>query len=443
MRHLRLPQLQQNSQQTNLNQPLNDTQALAPHFDTGSDGERIETSRPRALQSVPPGAPANWRLAQGPDGLIAARASGSHVWDVGGRDYIDYVSGLGSVVLGHGHPDVNAAISAQLELGAQIGATHDREIQLADELCAAMPGMDSIRFHIDTTAAVQTALKVARVATSRDLIVRFAGQYHGHQSMGACLVLTWNDAEALRAAFAEHGDSIAAVIVDPLMAGRGCFEPAPGFLTLVRQSSRTQQTLFILNESISGLRIDYQGAIGKYLLTGNLGPDLVIGGQCLGNGLPICALAGRAKLMELLVTRAVDHAGVFNGGSLGVAAGLAVLSRLRLGGQAIYQGLNHRGGLLMAELECLGRETGVPVTARGPGPVFWLDLAKTPARVPTHDTAFIEHPRYGQFRAGMLEHGIRVLPGGTWYLTAAHSDADVQLTLEMARQVLSGIGAAG
>ena len=425
-----------------VNQPLNDTQTLAPYFDTAPEADDTGFVRPHTRQGVPVGASANWRLAQGPDRIVATRASGSRVWDEHNRAYIDYVCGHGTVLLGHADPDVNAAIAAQLELGIQTGATSQREIQLADELCAAMPGMDALRFHIGTTAAVQTALKIARVATSRELIVRFAGQQHGNLPLGAAVVLPWNDADALRAAFTVHAASIAAVVAEPFMARSGGFEPAPGFLGLVRQLCSTHQAVFILNESITGLRIDFQGAIGKYLLTGNLGPDLVISGQSLGNGAPVSALAGRAQLMGLLVSNAVPHAGTFSGSSVGIAAGLAVMSRLRVRGQGLYQALHNRGRTLMAELEILGRESGVPVTARGPGPVFWLDLANTPAAIPRTDTPMREHLRYESFRLGLLDHGVRVLPGGAWYLSEAHSDTDVAVTLEAARTVLTSIGAA-
>ena len=426
-----------------MNYPLNDTQALAPYFETAApEPPPLDSARLRILQGVPLGLSANWRLAQGVDGLVAARAQGSHVWDTADNEYVDYVCGLGTVLLGHAHPDVNAAISAQLELGIQTAATNPREIQLADELCAAMPGMDSIRFHISNAAAILTALKIARVATSRDLILRFAGQYHGRQALGETLVLPWNDAEALRAAFTAHGTAIAGVIVEPVMASRGGFEPAGGFLGLVRHLTTSHQALFVLNESFTGLRIEFQGAIGKYLLTGNLGPDLVICGQSLGNGAPIGALAGRAKLMELLVSNAVSHFSTFNGNGLGIAAGLAVLSRLRLGGQGLYQGLTTRGRQLMSGLEQLGIEAGVPVITRGPGPIFWLDLSSKPTPEPAFDVPIAEHPRYEQFRLAMLEHGVRLLPGGTWYLGTAHDDTDLDRTLSAARVVLMEIGTA-
>ncbi len=427
-----------------MNYPLNDTQALAPMFETANpEPPAIDSGRLRILQGVPLGLSANWRLAQGVDSLVAARAHGSHVWDTAGNEYVDYVCGLGTVLLGHAHPDVNAAISAQLELGIQTAATNPREIQLADELCAAMPGMDSIRFHISNAAAILTALKIARVATSRDLVVRFAGHYHGRQALGETLVLPWNDAEALRAAFSAHGATIAGVIVEPVMASRGGFEPAGSFLGLVRHLTSSHQSLFILNESFTGLRIALQGAIGKYLLTGKLGPDLVICGQSLGNGAPIGALAGCAKLMELLVTNAVPHFSTFNGNGLGIAAGLAMLSRLRLGGQGLYHNLTTRGRQLMSGLEQLGIETGVPVITRGPGPIFWVDLSSKPASEPAFDVPMAEHPRYEQFRHAMLEHGVRLLPGGTWYIGTAHDDIDIDLTLSAARVVLAEIGAAG
>jgi glutamate-1-semialdehyde 2,1-aminomutase len=141
------------------------------------------------------------------------------------------------------------------------------------------------------------------------------------------------------------------------------------------------------------------------------------------------------------VTRAVAHSSTFHGSSIGIAAGLAVLSRLRFAGQGIYQLLTNRSRRLMAELEKLGVEAGVPVAARGPGPLFWLDLSNRPAPIPSFDIPVAEHARYEQFRFGLLERGVRVLPGGAWYVSAAHSDADIDLTLTAAREVLGNIGA--
>lgn len=425
-----------------MNRALNNTQSLAPVFgseDTGEDSPG-ESWRQRALQIMPGGVSANWRLAEGPDALVAARARGAHVWDVSNRKYLDYVCGLGTVLLGHADPDVNAAISAQLELGIQIAATHSREIQLAEELCAAMPGMDAVRFHINGTGAVQTALKIARTATSRETIIRFAGQHHGNQPLGPAVVLPWNDETALTAAVAAHGPDLAAILFETVMVRNGGHEIAPGFAALLRRLTTDNQSLLILNDSAIGLRLHFQGSIGKYLLVGNLTPDLVICSQALGNGAPICALAGKAKLMELLVSRAVGHSGTFNGNSIGIAAGLAVLGRLRFNGQTFHQKLHDRGHSLMQGLQAVAREMGVPLVARGPGPVFWVDLEDTPDPIPLIDMPHVETRRYGIFRRGLLKHGVRVLPGGLWQVGASHTDADVEFTIEQARLVLATIG---
>lgn len=425
-----------------MNRALNNTQSLAPVFEAIDEGEDSpgESWRQRALQIMPGGVSANWRLAEGPDALVVARARGAHVWDVSNRKYLDYVCGLGTVLLGHADPDVNAAISAQLELGIQIAATHSREIQLAEELCAAMPGMDAVRFQSNGTGAVQTALKIARTATSRETILRFAGQYHGSQPLGRSVVLPWNDENALIQAVAEHGPDLAAILFETVMVQNGCHEIAPGFASLLRRLANENQSLLILNDSAIGLRLHFQGSIGKYLLVGNLTPDLVICSQALGNGAPICALAGKAKLMELLVSRAVGHSGTFNGNSIGIAAGLAVLGRLRLNGHAFHQKLHDRGHNLMQGLQAIGREMGVPLLARGPGPVFWLAIGESADTPPLIDMPHAESRRYGAFRRAMLRHGVRVLPGGLWQVGASHTDADIDFTIEQARVVLSGIG---
>ena len=427
---------------TPLSTLLNDTQALAPVFEVQSHDELTASNRSSGFEPLPDGMSANRRLATGVDSLTVVRARGAHLWDRSNRRYTDYVCGLGTVLLGHANDDVNAAISVQLELGVQISATHQREIDLADQLCDALPGMDAVRLHTGSASAVQTALRVARVATSREMVLRFAGHAHGHWAAGSSLVLPWNDAAALEAAFAEHGPSLAALITEPVMSNYGGFEPAPGFFTLIRRLCNQHQTVFILDESVTGLRLGLQGAIGKYLLTGNLGPDLVICGQALGNGVPIGALAGKAKLMELLVNRAVAHGNTFSGNSIGVAAGLALLARLQIGGQGFYQRLTGRGRALMDGIEAIGRETGVSLTVRGPGPMFWLDLDTPSAALPVFDLPPSESPAYRRFRHLLLGKGVRVLRGGAWYVSDSHTDADIEATLGSVRAALSATRAA-
>jgi len=397
----------------------------------------------RAVQAMPGGVSSNVRMAEGPDQLVVSRSRGAHVWDVAGQKYVDFTCGHGAILFGYADPDVNAAVAAQLELGYQVAATHTREVQLAEELSLLLPGMESMRFHTDGTEATQTALRIARAHTGRKRIVSFIGHYHGWLPLGSCeselLTLPWNDTAALDQAFAEHGPTIAAVITEAMMGNNGCFEPATGYLQALRQKCNEHGALFILDEEVTGFRLGLQGALGTHLLTGNLGPDMAIYGKCLGSGLPIGVLAGKRRFLDLLATQQVNHAGTFNGNSLTVAAAVATLAKLRLRGQKFYMDLYNRGSTLMAALEGLGRESGIPLQVRGPGPIFWVALGEDPEALPVAGGRPVEPAAYQRFRAHLLARGVRVMPAGRWYVSAAHSDDDIDFTLAVVRASLGAM----
>lgn len=396
----------------------------------------------RAVHAMPGGVSSNYRMAEGPDQLVVSRARGCHLWDVAGQKYVDFTCGYGAILFGYADADINAAVAAQLELGYQVSATHTREVQLAEELSLLIPGIEQVRLHTDGTEAVQTALRVARAATGRRKIICFSGHYHGWLPLGAgddMLVLSWNDAAGVRQAFEANQGEIAAVITEAMMGNNGCYEPAPGYLTALRQACTEHGSLFILDETITGFRLGLQGAIGTYLLTGNLGPDLAIYGKALGSGLPIGLLAGKRQYMALLADDTVNHSGTFNGNSLAVAAAVATLAKLRLRGQKFYMELNERGSQLMADLEGLGREAGYPLQVRGPGPMFWVTLGEDPAALPMQGGHPVEPEAYRRFRMHLLARGVRVMPAGRWYVNASHSDDDVDFTLAVVRAVLGAM----
>ena len=396
----------------------------------------------RAVQAMPGGVSSNFRMAEGPDQLVVSRARGAHLWDVAGQKYVDYTCGYGAILFGYADADVNAAVAAQLELGYQVAATHTREVQLAEELSLLLPGMESIRFHTDGTEAVQTALRVARAATGRRKVICFSGHYHGWLPMGDqadVLVLAWNDIAAVKQAFDADPEGYCAIITEPMMGNNGCFEPAPGYLVGLRHLCTEHGALFILDEVITGFRLGLQGAIGAYLLTGNYGPDLTIYGKALGSGLPIGLLAGKRRYMDLIASQVVNHSGTFNGNSLAIAAAVATLAKLRLRGQRFYMDLIARGQKLMADLEGLGREAGVPLQVRGPGPIFWMTLGEDPEALPVSGGRPVEPAAYQRFRAQMLMRGVRVMPAGRWFVSASHSDDDVDFTLAVVRASLGAM----
>jgi glutamate-1-semialdehyde 2,1-aminomutase len=397
----------------------------------------------RAVQSMPGGVSSNYRMSEGPDKLVVSRARGAHLWDVAGQKYVDYTCGNGAILFGYADRDINAAVAAQLELGYQVAATHTREVQLAEELALTLPGMESMRFHIDSAEAVQTAVAIARAYTGREKIIRFSGHYHGSMRLSArerdVLVLPWNDPAALTQAFAEHGASIAGVLTEALMCNNGCFGPARGYLTILRQLCTQHDALFILDEVITGFRLGLQGAQGAYLLTGNLGPDLAVYGKALGGGMPIAVVAGKRRYMDLLASGRVNHSGTFNGNALSVAGAFATLSKLRLRGPEFYLALHQRGLALMTELEGLGREAGMPLMVRGPGPIFWVTLGEDPEALPILGGRPVEPAAYTRFRHYLLARGVRVSPAGRWFVNASHSDDDIEFTLAVVRASLGAM----
>lgn len=396
----------------------------------------------RAVQAMPGGVSSNFRMAEGPDQLVVSRARGAHLWDVAGQKYVDYTCGYGAILFGYADADINAAVAAQLELGYQVSATHTREVQLAEEISLLLPGMESVRFHTDGTEAVQTALRVARAATGRSKVICFAGHYHGWLPLGdetSLVVLPWNDIPALTRAFDADPEGYAAVITEATMCNNGCFEAAPGYLSVLRQLCTEHGSLFILDEMITGFRLGLQGAIGANLLTGNLGPDLAIYGKALGGGLPIGLLAGKRRYMDVLASQQVNHSGTFNGNSLSIAAAVATLAKLRLRGQKFYMDLHERGRKLMADLEGLGREAGMPLQVRGPGPIFWVTLGEDPEALPILGGRPVEPAAYQRFRQHLLARGVRVMPAGRWYVCASHSDDDIDFTLAVVRASLGAM----
>jgi len=253
--------------------------------------------------------------------LVLARGDGPYVWDADGTRYVDYIGAWGPALLGHRHPAVTAAIGDALDDGLALGATHPREIELGEAIQAAMPSIERLRFTSSGTEAVMSALRLARAATGRDLVVKFAGGYHGHADAllveagsgvatqaipgtagvpasvaATTIVLPFNDPNAAVLAFARLAGRIAAVIVEPVPANVGVIPPAPGFLELLRELTRADGALLIFDEVITGFRIGPGGAQARF----GVRPDLTTLGKVIGGGMPIGAYGGRADLLDLV-----------------------------------------------------------------------------------------------------------------------------------------------
>ncbi len=388
--------------------------------------------------------------------LVLERGRGPEVWDADGRRYIDYIGAWGPAILGHGHPSVQTAIEAATRNGLALGATHPSEIELGEAIRDAMPAIERLRFTSSGTEAVMSALRVARAATGRDLVVKFAGAYHGHADglladagsgvatlaipgsagvpeavAATTIVLPFNDAEAVAGAFAGHTGRIAAVIVEPVLANAGVIAPAPGFLELLRATTRADGALLVFDEVITGFRLGRGGAQARF----GIRPDLTALGKIIGGGMPIGAYGGRADLLDLVAPAGpVYQAGTLSGHPLSMAAGLATLAELTDDRYAALEATSTRLAERLAVAAGDARR-GVSVSQVGPllTPFFRPE-------VPVNGGEALESDRaaYARFFRGMLDRGVLPPPSQfeAWFPSLAHGPAEIDATIAAAREVL-------
>jgi glutamate-1-semialdehyde 2,1-aminomutase len=420
-----------------------------------SVGSRTATLVERAERLFPGGvnSPVRAFRAVGRPPLVFARGEGPYVWDADGRRYIDFVGAWGPAILGHAHPKVIEAIVEATANGLALGATHPLEVELGAAIQSAIPSMERLRFTSSGTEAVMSALRLARAATGRDLVLKFAGAYHGHSDgllveagsgvatlaiagsagvpdavAATTIVLPYNDPTAVMLAFAEHAGRIAAVIVEPLAANVGVIAPALGFLEHLREATRADGALLVFDEAISGFRLGLGGAQGRFGIT----PDLTTLGKIIGGGMPIGAYGGRADLMDLVAPAGpVYQAGTLSGHPLSMAAGIATLAELT---PDRYVALEETVSELAAGLVDAAAAAGCPVAITRAGPlltVFFRPTAPTDAA----EAFASDRAAYARFFGSMLDHGVFLPPSQfeAWFPSMAHGRAEVSATIAAAR----------
>jgi glutamate-1-semialdehyde 2,1-aminomutase len=393
--------------------------------------------------------------------IVLERGAGPYVWDADGRRYIDYVGAWGPAILGHAHPAVIDAIVAATANGLALGATNPLEIEVGEAIRKAMPSLERLRFTSSGTEAVMSALRVARAATGRDLVVKFAGSYHGHAdgllveagsgvatlaiagSAGVpdtlaalTIVLPYNAPSAVTRAFAEYPRRIAAVVVEPVAANTGTIAPAPGFLEHLRATTGADGALLVFDEVITGFRLGPGGAQGRFGVT----PDLTTLGKIIGGGMPIGAYGGRADLMGLVAPSGpVYQAGTLSGHPLSMAAGIATLGELTPGR---YVALEETVSDLVAGLEAAAAAARCPVAIARVGPLvtvfFRPSVPADAAEALTSDRA-----AYARFFGSMLDQGILLPPSQfeAWFPSMAHGPAEIDATIAAARVAFEASGA--
>ncbi|MBI2544692.1 MAG: glutamate-1-semialdehyde 2,1-aminomutase [Candidatus Rokubacteria bacterium] len=390
--------------------------------------------------------------------FFVERGEGARIWDVDGRSYLDFLGAWGPLILGHAPAVVVEALSAAARRGTSYGAPTPREVEIAEAISQAMPSIQTLRLVSSGTEAAMSAIRLARGATGRDVIIKFEGCYHGHadsllvkagsggatfsvpDSAGvpaslAALTLTvdFNDLEAVEIAFRDHRDKVAAVIVEPVAGNMGVVPPAPAFLEGLRDLCTHYGALLIFDEVITGFRVAYGGAQSLYGVI----PDLTCLGKIIGGGLPVGAYGGRRDLMEHVAPLGgVYQAGTLSGNPLAVAAGLATLRALKDAG--VYQRLETLGARLQAGLETASRAAGVPATVNRVGSMLTLFFTEGPvtdfASAKRSDTG-----RYAKFFHAMLARGVFLAASQfeAAFVSLAHSEADIESAAQAARQALS------
>ena len=385
--------------------------------------------------------------------LVLERGAGPFVWDADGRRYLDYIGAWGPAILGHAHPKVIDAVVAAASNGLALGATNPSEIELGEAIRSAMPSLERLRFTSSGTEAVMSALRVARAATGRDLVVKFAGAYHGHSDglladagsgvatlaiagsagvpeavAATTIVLPFNDASSVAYAFSEHAGRIAAVIVEPVIANSGVIAPVPGFLEFLREVTRVNGSMLVFDEVITGFRSGPGGAQARF----GIQPDLTILGKVIGGGMPIGAYGGRTELMELVAPAGpVYQAGTLSGHPLAMSAGLATLRELDADR---YDELESRVTKLAAGLHHAAVDAGMSVSIARSGPLLTVFFRAT---LPSNGAEALESDReaYARFFGAMLEQGMLLPPSQfeAWFPSMAHGEAEIEATIAAAR----------
>ncbi|HOQ46927.1 MAG TPA: glutamate-1-semialdehyde 2,1-aminomutase [Bryobacteraceae bacterium] len=404
----------------------------------------------RAQKSIPGGVNSPVRAFRGVGGTppFVVRGQGSHIVDADGKEYVDYVCSWGPLLLGHRHPEIVEALNRALETGTSFGIPTEGEVELAEAICEAVPSIEMVRLVNSGTEATMSALRLARAATGRDLIVKFEGCYHGHvdsllakagsgvatlgipdtagvpQSFAATTVtLPFNNVQALAECFDVYKDKIAAVIVEPVVGNMGCVPPAPGFLQALRETTARNGALLIFDEVMTGFRVAYGGAQELY----GIRPDLTTLGKVLGGGLPIGAYGGRRDLMSMVAPSGpVYQAGTLSGNPLAVSAGLAMLRYLKSHPE-VYTQLEARTARLAAAAPS-------SITVNRVGSMFTFFFTSEP--VTDFDSAMkSDRARFAEFHRWMLERGFYLPPSQfeAAFVSAAHTEEDIERTVEAAR----------
>lgn len=417
----------------------------------------------RARKVLAGGVSSEFRKYGHPHALFYSHASGTRIYDVDGNEYLDFTLSQGPMILGHSHPEVLAAIHEYSMKGQLYAGQHLKEVELAEKLQQIIPSAEKMRFCMDGSEAVQTALRIARATTGRPKFLRFEGHYHGWMdnvcfgisapslaALGArespnvypwtaglpphaeddFIILPWNDLALVRKTLAERKAEIAAIITEPVMCNNGCIAPAPGYLAGLREICDEFGCALIFDEVICGFRVSLGGAQAYYGVT----PDLSIFAKALANGYPISAIVGKNEWMKVVEEGTVIHAGTMNSGNPSVAAALTTVGCLER--DAPYERMFNLGEKLRQGLRNAAAQAGQNMVVQGVGPMLHSGFSDAGEARDYRGTLSYDKSKLGRFIAGMHDRGIRIIGRGLWYVSAAHNEKDIDQAIASAEEVL-------
>ncbi len=417
----------------------------------------------KAVKLIPGGVNSPVRACKsvGADPLFIRSAEGAVIVDADGNRYIDYIGSWGPMILGHNHPEVVKAISRVLGRGTSFGAPTDLEIELAEMVTAAVPSVELVRMVNSGTEAAMSAVRLARGVTGRDLVIKFDGCYHGHAdtllvaagsgvatlaipgspgvpeaAAAHTLSLPYNDGALFKKVMDERGGEVACVIVEPVAGNMGLVPPAPGFLKTLRRETTAHGALLIFDEVMTGFRVAYGGAQALYKIT----PDLSCFGKIIGGGLPVGAYGGKKKFMSRIAPQGpVYQAGTLSGNPLAMAAGIATLKQLKKKG--FYEKLEKKSSMLLAGLALAAARAGIPAQVDRVGSMLGIFFCDQPVRN-FEEAKRCDLKRFAKFYQGMRREGVYIAPSQfeALFLSAAHSEAQIEATIKAAARVLGQLG---
>lgn len=415
----------------------------------------------QASKHIPGGVNSPVRAFNGVGGtpIFIEKAKGAYLYDVDGKRYVDYIGSWGPMILGHAHPDIIAAVQTAAEDGLSFGAPTVHETTLADIICEVMPSIEMVRMTNSGTEATMTAIRLARGYTGRDKIIKFEGCYHGHSdsllvkagsglltlgeptSKGVpvdfakhTLTLPYNDIAALEACFAKYGNEIAGVIVEPIAGNMNLVKPVAGFLEAIRTQCDQYQSVFIIDEVMTGFRVALGGAQSLY----NVKPDLTTLGKIIGAGLPVGAFGGKREIMECIAPLGgVYQAGTLSGNPLAMRAGIKMFEHLRQ--PDFYTRLNAKMTRLLTGLQQAADDAGIAFKTQQAGGLFGIYFTDQ-AEISSFDHVIrCDVEAFRAFFHGMLQRGVNFAPAAfeAGFISIAHEDEDIDFTIDAAKEVFA------